>query len=58
LDAAEDTGTVPGMLAPIEEIYKTVRRGFKIISIGRDVGFLKQAALNELKKAGKPFINR
>ena len=46
------------MLAPIEEIYKTVRRGFKIISIGRDVGFLKQAALNELKKAGKPFINR
>ena len=51
LDAAEDTGTIPGMLAPIEEIYKTVKRGFKLINIGRDVGFLKQAAAYELQKA-------
>jgi len=58
LDAAENTGTVPGMLAPIEEVHKTVERGFKIISIGRDVGFLKQAALNELKKARSSPQNR
>jgi len=51
LDAAEDTGTIPGMLAPIEEIYKTVKRGFKLINIGRDVGFLKQTAAYELQKA-------
>jgi len=51
LDAAESTSTVPGMLAPIEEIYKTVERGFKLISIGRDVGFLKQAATSKLQKA-------
>jgi len=51
LDAAEDTGTIPGMLASIEEIYKTVKRGFKLINIGRDVGFLKQAAAYELQKA-------
>ncbi|RLI06041.1 hypothetical protein DRO22_01970 [Candidatus Bathyarchaeota archaeon] len=51
LDAAEETGTVPGILAPIEEAYKTIKRGFKIINIGRDVGFLKQAAAQELQKA-------
>jgi len=51
LDAAESTGTVPGLLAPIEEIYKTIKRGFKLISIGGDVGFLKQAAAYELQKA-------
>jgi len=53
LKAAESTGTIPGMLAPIEEIEKTVKRGFKLISIGRDVGFLKQAASSELQKARK-----
>lgn len=51
LDAAENTGTAPGMLAPIEETYKTVERGFKMICIGRDVGFLKQAAAHKLQKA-------
>jgi len=51
LEAAENTGTVPGMLAPIEEIQKTIQRGFKLISIGRDVGFLRQAAASELQKA-------
>jgi len=51
LDAAEDTGVVPGMLALIEEIHKTIERGFKLISIGRDVGFLKQAATFELERA-------
>ena len=54
LDAAEETGTVPGILAPIEEAYKTIKRGFKIINIGRDVGFLKQAAAQELQKARSP----
>ena len=54
LDAAEETGTVPGILAPIEETYKTIKRGFKIINIGRDVGFLKQAAAQELQKARSP----
>jgi len=51
LDAAENTGTIPGMLAPIEETHRTVERGFKLISIGRDVGFLKQAVASELQKA-------
>ena len=41
----------PAYLPPIEEAYKTVERGFKIINIGRDVGFLKQAAAQELQKA-------
>lgn len=51
LKAAEETGTVPGILAPIEETQKTIERGFKLISLGRDVGFLRRAAAGELMKA-------
>jgi len=50
LEAAENTGTVPGMLAPFEDVHKTIERGFKMISIGRDVGFLREAAASELEK--------
>jgi len=51
LEAAEDTGTVAGMLALTEEVQKTVERGFKLICIGSDTGFLRQAAVYELQKA-------
>ena len=51
LDAAENTGTVPGVLALFEDVQKTIERGFKLICIGRDVRFLKQAAASALQRA-------
>jgi 2-keto-3-deoxy-L-rhamnonate aldolase RhmA len=51
LDAAENSGTSPGMLILFEDVEKTIKRGFKLINIGGDVSFLKEAANNMLKRA-------
>lgn len=51
LDAAEKTGTAPGMLALTEEVERTIERGFRLINIGSDVGFLMQTAAESIGKA-------
>jgi len=51
IEAAEKSGTAPGLLAPIEESEKTIGRGFKLINIGGDTSFLTQAATSKLQKA-------
>jgi len=51
LEAAERSDTVPGMLAPIEDAEKTIERGFRLVNLGGDVGFLTQAVTSVLQKA-------
>jgi 2-keto-3-deoxy-L-rhamnonate aldolase RhmA len=51
LEAAEKSGTTPGMLALTEEAEKTIGRGFRLVNIGGDSAFLKQAATSALQKA-------
>ena len=51
IEVAEDYGKKAGMLAPIEPIEKTIKRGFKLINIGGDVTYLRQAAEDSLQKA-------
>ena len=50
LEVAEKTGTTPGLLAMIEDIEKTVERGFRLINIGGDVSFLTEAATTTLQR--------
>lgn len=58
LEAAEKSGTTPGILALTEEAEKTIERGFRLINIGRDVPLLKQAATSALQKARTAKIKR
>jgi len=51
LKAAEKSGATPGLLAPIEEVEKTVERGFRLVNIGGDIAFLTQAATAALQRA-------
>ncbi len=51
IEAAERSGTKPGMLALIEEAKKTIKRGFRLVNVGGDVSFLTQAATSALQKA-------
>lgn len=58
LEAAEKSGTAPGMLAPMEEPAKTVERGFKLVSLGLDVALLTAAATSALQKARATEVGR
>ena len=51
LNAADKSGTVPGMLALTEAAEKTIERGFRLVNIGGDVAFLADSATLALKKA-------
>ncbi|MEM2913848.1 MAG: aldolase/citrate lyase family protein [Candidatus Bathyarchaeia archaeon] len=51
LNVAEKSGTAPGMLALTEDVEKTIERGFKLINVGGDANFLKEAANTMLKRA-------
>jgi len=51
IDAAEKSDVTPGMLALTEDAEKTIERGFRLVNIGGDVGFLTQAAASSLQKA-------
>jgi len=51
IEAADNSGTKAGMLAPIEDVGKTIKRGFKLINIGGDIAYLTQAATTSLQKA-------
>ncbi|MEM2094361.1 MAG: aldolase/citrate lyase family protein [Candidatus Bathyarchaeia archaeon] len=51
LEAAEKSGTAPGMLALTEDVEKTVKRGFRLVNVGGDVGFLTEAASTILARA-------
>jgi len=51
IEVAESCGKKAGLLAPIEDVGKTLKRGFKLITIGRDFGYLMQAATESLQKA-------
>jgi len=51
LETAENTGTVPGMLALTEEAQKTIERGFRLVNLGRDTSMLAQIARSDLQKA-------
>jgi 2-keto-3-deoxy-L-rhamnonate aldolase RhmA len=58
LDAADRSGTTPGMLALIEEAEKTIERGFRLVNIGGDVAFLTQAATSALTRARAAKVKR
>ncbi|MEM2465640.1 MAG: aldolase/citrate lyase family protein [Candidatus Bathyarchaeia archaeon] len=51
IEVAESSGKKAGLLAPIEDVRKTLKRGFKLITIGRDFGYLMQAATESLQEA-------
>lgn len=58
LDAADRSGTAPGMLALTEEAEKTIERGFRLVNIGGDVAFLTEAATSTLKRARAAKVKR
>ena len=51
LEASEKTGTVAGMLAPMEEPSKTIERGFRLVNVGLDVAFLTSGATSAIQRA-------
>lgn len=51
LNAAEKTGTAPGMLALTEDAVKTIERGFRLINLGSDTNFLAEGANSVLQRA-------
>lgn len=51
IEVAESSGKKAGLLAPIEEVRKTLKRGFKLVTIGRDFEYLTQAATKSLQEA-------
>ena len=53
LEAAERTGTAPGMLALTEDSQKTIKHGFRLVNIGGDVSFLTETANKALEAARK-----
>jgi 2-dehydro-3-deoxyglucarate aldolase len=58
IEAAEKSHTTPGMLALTEEADKTIERGFRLINLGGDVGFLTDAAASSLRGARTAKVNR
>lgn len=50
IEAAKRTGTVPGMLALVEEPDKTIEKGFRLINLGIDTNLLMDAASKLLEK--------
>lgn len=53
IEAAESTGTIPGMLALIEDPVKTIERGFRLINLGIDTGLLIDSASMLLEKVNR-----
>ena len=53
LDAAKRYDVAPGMLALTEEAEKTMERGFRLVNLGGDVGFITEAARAALARARK-----
>ncbi|MCX8188823.1 MAG: aldolase/citrate lyase family protein [Nitrososphaeria archaeon] len=53
VEVAESTGTVPGMLALIEDPIKTIERGYRLINLGIDTGLLIDSSSMLLEKVNR-----
>lgn len=51
ISACNAHGVSPGLLAPAGPVERSVHQGFKVISLGGDLGMLTQGVANSLKSA-------
>lgn len=58
IEVAEKSGTKPGLLALIEDPETTMKRGFRLVNIGKDATFITRGATEALQRARTANVKR